>query len=154
AEFHGQPHVLGHPQAEAAVLGRQREPEQAHVGRLLAQDRGDGVRLLDLVLARDHLVADEGTYGPQDLGQLVGVHARIVTSAAAETSGRHPGRMGGVRTVTGEVEPERIGWVLSHEHLLTLAVGPWHDPVETAVAAVRAAGVDTVVDLSPYGDAG
>ncbi|MCX4745718.1 hypothetical protein OG455_09315 [Kitasatospora sp. NBC_01287] len=64
-----------------------------------------------------------------------------------------------VQTVLGPVEPERLGRVLSHEHLLCLTPGPGlgQDPVDTAVAALRgltAYGIDTVVDLSPYGDAG
>lgn len=64
-----------------------------------------------------------------------------------------------VQTVLGPVEPARLGRVLSHEHLLCLAPGPGlgQDPVDLAVAALRglaAYGVDTVVDLSPYGDAG
>ncbi|GAB2700057.1 phosphotriesterase family protein [Kitasatospora kifunensis] len=64
-----------------------------------------------------------------------------------------------VQTVLGPVDPDRLGRVLSHEHLLALAPGPGlaQDPVELAVAALgglAAYGVDTVVDLSPYGDAG
>ncbi|WP_327066215.1 phosphotriesterase family protein [Kitasatospora sp. NBC_01302] len=64
-----------------------------------------------------------------------------------------------VQTVLGPVAPSLLGRVLSHEHLLALTPGPGlaQDPVEQAVAALgglAAYGVDTVVDLSPYGDAG
>jgi phosphotriesterase-related protein len=63
------------------------------------------------------------------------------------------------------VEPERITGVLSHEHLLALTPGPWMtgggDPVEARVALAVSAlgglaeyGLNAVVDLSPYGDAG
>ena len=88
--------------------------------------------------------------------------------------------MGRVHTVTGEVDPGRLGGVLSHEHLLSLLVGPWmsrgypvgpdegarevedaarfaEDQINAAVVALRglpALGVGTIVDLSPYGDAG
>ncbi|MFF7634722.1 phosphotriesterase [Kitasatospora sp. NPDC008050] len=64
-----------------------------------------------------------------------------------------------VQTVLGPVTPDRLGRVLSHEHLLALTPGPGsgQDRVAVAVAALgglAAYGVDTVVDLSPYGDAG
>ena len=82
-----------------------------------------------------------------------------------------------VQTVTGPVDPAALGRVLSHEHLLALTPGPWlsggrrggadgsaeaeaafdREQVALAVAALSglaAYGVDTVVDLSPYGDAG
>jgi predicted metal-dependent phosphotriesterase family hydrolase len=72
-----------------------------------------------------------------------------------------------VQTVLGPVDPALLGRVLSHEHLLALTPGPWLTPggddeftQERVTLAVRALagladyGVDTVVDLSPYGDAG
>jgi predicted metal-dependent phosphotriesterase family hydrolase len=72
-----------------------------------------------------------------------------------------------VQTVLGPMDPARLGRVLSHEHLLALTPGPWLTPggddeftEERVALAVRALagladyGVDTVVDLSPYGDAG
>lgn len=72
--------------------------------------------------------------------------------------------MAHVQTVTGPVDPAELGGVLSHEHLLALAAGPGlgdgplaRQQVALAVAALRglrAHGIGTVVDLSPYGDAG
>lgn len=75
-----------------------------------------------------------------------------------------------VQTVSGPVDPARLGRVLSHEHLLSLSARPGLGPdpadlegafaehqISLAVSAlrgVRAYGVDTLVDLSPYGDAG
>ncbi|MGF1424995.1 phosphotriesterase family protein [Kitasatospora sp. LaBMicrA B282] len=80
-----------------------------------------------------------------------------------------------VQTVLGPVDPAVLGRVLTHEHLLALTPGPWlsggpGDPgaperarrfaaqqVDLAVAALGALadhGFGTVVDLSPYGDAG
>lgn len=82
------------------------------------------------------------------------------------------------RTVRGDVGPGELGRVLSHEHLLALLAGPGllgldpkvsaghHDGDQVAfqdaqvAAAVRALsglrelGFGTIVDLSPYGDAG
>lgn len=74
--------------------------------------------------------------------------------------------MAHVQTVTGAVPPDKLGRVLSHEHLLVLLPGPGlsgggadfdAQQVEAAVTALRglaSQGVGTVVDLSPYGDAG
>lgn len=82
--------------------------------------------------------------------------------------------MAQVRTVNGPVDPAELGGVLSHEHVLALTPGPWlsggprggdrdqaeafaREQVALAVAALsglRAHGIGTVVDLSPYGDAG
>jgi predicted metal-dependent phosphotriesterase family hydrolase len=68
-----------------------------------------------------------------------------------------------IQTVTGPVDPSSIDGVLSHEHLLTLLPGPGfagqsypEQQVDAAVAALAqltGSGVNTVVDLSPYGDA-
>ncbi|MFI9273328.1 phosphotriesterase [Kitasatospora sp. NPDC052896] len=84
--------------------------------------------------------------------------------------------MAHVQTVNGPVDPAELGGVLSHEHLLSLTPGPWlsggprprggergdreafaREQVSLAVSALsglRAHGIRTVVDLSPYGDAG
>lgn len=72
--------------------------------------------------------------------------------------------MAHVQTVTGRADPADLGGVLSHEHLLALAPGPGlgegplaRQQVALAVSALRglrARGIGTVVDLSPYGDAG
>ena len=74
-----------------------------------------------------------------------------------------------VRTVTGTVAPSSLGKVLFHEHLLMVLCGPWQSgrlvdraelhrqQVDAAVAALSGLpelGFGTVVDLSPYGDAG
>jgi predicted metal-dependent phosphotriesterase family hydrolase len=73
-----------------------------------------------------------------------------------------------VQTVTGKIDASELGRVLCHEHLLTLLPGPWlsggvdaagfdEEQVAIAVTAVSglaALGFRTVVDLSPYGDAG
>jgi phosphotriesterase-related protein len=78
-----------------------------------------------------------------------------------------------VQTVLGPVDPDRLGRVLHHEHLLSLTPGPWlsggrsgtadwreqfdREQVEVAVRALgrlRELGIDTVVDLSPYGVVG
>ncbi|GII97904.1 phosphotriesterase-related protein [Sediminihabitans luteus] len=76
---------------------------------------------------------------------------------------------GTVQTVLGPVPASDLGRVLHHEHLLSLTPGAWlsgggddpaliaEDQVERAVGALRgarAAGVGTVVDLSPYGVVG
>ncbi|MEY9932962.1 putative metal-dependent phosphotriesterase family hydrolase [Catenulispora sp. GP43] len=73
------------------------------------------------------------------------------------------------RTVRGDVDPGALGRVLSHEHLLSLLVGPGAlgrdaDAAEfddaqveaavTALSGLRELGFGTVVDLSPYGDVG
>lgn len=85
-----------------------------------------------------------------------------------------------VQTVLGPVQPGEIGRVLHHEHLLSLTPGPWlaggrawhhssrscgdlsdkenaKDQVQRAVEALSglaSLGIDTVVDLSPYGVVG
>jgi predicted metal-dependent phosphotriesterase family hydrolase len=69
-----------------------------------------------------------------------------------------------VRTVTGDVPVAELGRVLTHEHLLCLLPGPGlagpsyvDEQVDAAVTALRGLpelGFRTVVDLSPYGDAG
>ncbi|WP_090357449.1 phosphotriesterase [Mycolicibacterium fluoranthenivorans] len=74
-----------------------------------------------------------------------------------------------IQTVEGTIEPSTLGRVLFHEHLLMVLTGPWHrgrvvDPAEferqqveaavTALSGLRAFGFATVIDLSPYGDAG
>jgi phosphotriesterase-related protein len=89
-----------------------------------------------------------------------------------------------VQTVTGPVDPDQLGRVLSHEHLLTLLPGPGIsvgipsgrnscgcgradpgpadadvdaalvDAAVTALSGLAGQGIGTVVDLSPYGDAG
>jgi predicted metal-dependent phosphotriesterase family hydrolase len=73
------------------------------------------------------------------------------------------------RTVRGDVDPRGLGRVLSHEHLLALLVGPGtsgrrptdaeFDDAKVAAAVealsgLKELGFGTVVDLSPYGDAG
>ncbi|WP_194925723.1 phosphotriesterase family protein [Catenulispora pinisilvae] len=83
------------------------------------------------------------------------------------------------RTVRGDVDPGGLGRVLTHEHLLSLLPGPGvlggpagaaefdaadFDATEfdeariaaavAALSGLRASGFGTVVDLSPYGDAG
>jgi len=75
--------------------------------------------------------------------------------------------MSHVQSVTGEVDANQLGRVLSHEHLLALLPGPGlsgrsaesfdEEQVAAAVSAVsglRSLGFQTVVDLSPYGDVG
>lgn len=89
-----------------------------------------------------------------------------------------------VQTVTGPVPPSAITGILHHEHLLSLTPGPWlsggrphehvapehltftanaadtpyaEDQVRHAVAALsglKELGINTVVDLSPYGVVG
>lgn len=68
-----------------------------------------------------------------------------------------------VSTVAGAVPVEELGRVMMHEHLLSLVPGPWtsgggsDDSVKIAVDALsslKAAGVGTVVDISPYGVVG
>ncbi|MEZ0112038.1 putative metal-dependent phosphotriesterase family hydrolase [Catenulispora sp. EB89] len=73
------------------------------------------------------------------------------------------------RTVRGDVDPRALGRVLSHEHVLALLVGPGpsgrpltdaeFDDAKVAAAVealsgLKELGFGTVVDLSPYGDAG
>ncbi|MGA1837658.1 hypothetical protein VD659_12080 [Herbiconiux sp. 11R-BC] len=74
--------------------------------------------------------------------------------------------MSHVQTVLGPVSAEELGGVLPHEHLLSLVPGPWlsggrsggrPDAIRIAVdalAPLKDAGVDTIVDLSPYGVVG
>lgn len=82
-----------------------------------------------------------------------------------------------VQTVQGPVDPAALTGVLHHEHLLSLTPGPWlsggrtsggadtaslreqHDADQVAVAVralaqLPALGINTVVDLSPYGVVG
>ncbi len=68
-----------------------------------------------------------------------------------------------VQTVLGPVPADALGRVMVHEHLLSLVPGPWlsggssDDRVDLAVRALSslaAAGVGTVVDISPYGVVG
>jgi predicted metal-dependent phosphotriesterase family hydrolase len=65
-----------------------------------------------------------------------------------------------VQTVTGPVDPGRLGRVLTHEHLGSLVPGPWlsggagDHSAELAVGAlarVSELGFRTVVDLTPIG---
>lgn len=73
------------------------------------------------------------------------------------------------RTVRGDVDPRALGRVLSHEHVLALLVGPGpsgRPPTDAefddakvaaaveALSGLKELGFGTVVDLSPYGDAG
>lgn len=77
--------------------------------------------------------------------------------------------MGSIHTVLGPVPSDPLGAVMHHEHLLSLTPGPWlsggHDgpqqfeehQISLAVASLsrlRTLGVDTIVDLSPYGVVG
>jgi hypothetical protein len=71
--------VLGQREAQAAVLGRERVPEQAHVRGRLADVGRDRVGVLDLVLARDDPVADEHPDRVQDVGELSSFHDRQVS---------------------------------------------------------------------------
>ncbi len=60
------------------MLGGQREAEEAELGRLLAQPRGDLVVLLDRGLGGHDLVAHEAPDLAQDLAEVVGVHQSVV----------------------------------------------------------------------------
>jgi phosphotriesterase-related protein len=85
--------------------------------------------------------------------------------------------MAHVQTVSGPVDPSALTGILHHEHLLSLTPGPWlsggragdvtdaaalraqhdEDQVACAVGALAqlpALGINTVVDLSPYGVVG
>lgn len=68
--------------------------------------------------------------------------------------------MGYVQTVLGPVPPDDLGRVMPHEHLLSLAPGPWLNGGQGDSRAALAAGAmrglselgfRTVVDLTPYG---
>jgi predicted metal-dependent phosphotriesterase family hydrolase len=68
--------------------------------------------------------------------------------------------MATVNTVLGPVAPERLGRVLTHEHLLSLLPGPWlsggtrdsgADVAVEALMSVKNHGFGTVVDQTPYG---
>lgn len=74
--------------------------------------------------------------------------------------------MANIRTVLGPIEASQAHGVLHHEHLLSLTPGSWllggggdfdvHQ-IQLAVEALRpliAHGINTVVDLSPYGVVG
>ncbi|WP_291042679.1 hypothetical protein [Herbiconiux sp.] len=83
-------------------------------------------------------------------------------SAPQVDSGR-PVASAQVQTVLGPVPADSLGRVMVHEHLLSLVPGPWQsggaadDRVDLAVRALSslaAAGVGTVVDISPYGVVG
>ncbi|OZM75461.1 phosphotriesterase [Pseudonocardia sp. MH-G8] len=73
--------------------------------------------------------------------------------------------MAHIQTVLGPVDAAGVTGILPHEHLLSLTPGGWlsgggtsdEDQVTTAVGALRGLrelGIDTVVDLSPYGVVG
>ncbi len=79
-----------------------------------------------------------------------------------------------VQTVLGAVDPQSLGRIMHHEHLVSLVPGPWlsggratSTPADTAragyegdddhviravgaLSGLKALGIDTVVDLSPY----
>ncbi|BDZ54022.1 phosphotriesterase family protein [Agromyces marinus] len=68
-----------------------------------------------------------------------------------------------VMTVRGPVASTELGRIMPHEHLLSLAPGPWQtagtrdDRIDLAVGALAGLadhGFGTVVDLSPYGVVG
>ncbi|WP_137845916.1 aryldialkylphosphatase [Microbacterium sp. 2FI] len=78
-----------------------------------------------------------------------------------------------IQTVLGPLPPSAVGRILHHEHLGALVPGPWlsggapigadeteyaqEDVIERAVGALATLagyGIDTVVDLSPYGVVG
>lgn len=65
--------------------------------------------------------------------------------------------------VLGKISPEELGYVMGHEHLLSLTPGPWlnggnyNDEIDLAINAVKSLpnrGFNTIVDLSPYGVVG
>jgi len=74
AELHRQPDLLGHGEAETAVLLGDGIAEQPHGRGLLPEPVGDLVGLLDLVLGRDDLLADERADCVEDRRELVGLH--------------------------------------------------------------------------------
>ena len=82
AELDGHPDLLGHRQAEPAVLRRQRVAVQAHLLGLGDQPGRDLIGLVDAGLGRQHLTPDEPA---QQAEQLVEVglvhHAPSVTSS-------------------------------------------------------------------------
>jgi hypothetical protein len=78
AELEGRLDVLGHRDAQAAVLLRQRVAEQPHVGRPCAQLVGDAVLVLDALLERHDDLPDQLPDGVPDLAEVLGVHAALV----------------------------------------------------------------------------
>jgi hypothetical protein len=68
AELYGEPHLLVHGQAEAAVLGGQGVTVQAHLLGLLDQPGGNLVGLVDAGFGGHHLAPDERA---QQVEQLV-----------------------------------------------------------------------------------
>src|SRR5918993_626050 len=98
AELEGELDVLGHRDAEAAVLLGQGVPEQPHVGGPGPEVVGDAVLVLDLVLARDDGLADQLANGVPDLAEVSSIHAAIVTRAAPRrTAGVRERRRGGLQ---------------------------------------------------------
>src|SRR5690606_15228672 len=74
AELEGELHLLVHAETQSAVLLGEREAEEPHCCRLPAQLIGDRVELLDLLLPRNHLLADELAHGLEDVGEFVALH--------------------------------------------------------------------------------
>lgn len=71
--------------------------------------------------------------------------------------------MGTVQNENGVIDSSELGFVLPHEHLLSLTPGAWttggdeNHSIEIAVGALsqlKKLGVKTVYDLSPYGVVG
>lgn len=94
------------------------------------------------------------------LAQTAAGIAAIVRPATAQAANARPGRAGIAQTVLGPLDASRLGCTLPHEHI---ADGPYFlnkwpgggraDFVAAAVEKlkpVRAAGIDTIVDLTTY----
>ena len=107
AELEGELHVLAHGDAEAAVLLRQRVPEQPHLGGLGAQLLGDAVLVLDLLLERDDGFADEVAHGVPDLAEVFSVHVVIVAHVAAAGSRTRRCKLNGVKRLRSVVNALR-----------------------------------------------
>lgn len=103
------------------------------------------------------------------VGAVAAATSFRIARAARATANEHAPKVvqaGVVETVLGPLDTSKLGFTLSHEHLAdaTYYLGKWPkgwagraEFVARAVEKlklVRAAGVSTIVDLSPYDDAG
>src|SRR5215471_15709081 len=83
-------------------------------------------------------------------------------AGVSQAAGVQPGRAGMAQTVLGPLDASKLGFTLAHEHIadapdvLNRWPKAWGGRTEFVVKAVeqlkavRAAGISTIVDLTPY----
>lgn len=90
-------------------------------------------------------------------GIVAAASVRIVHAAEATKDGLQVARAGVVETVLGPLDVSKLGFTLSHEHVCFFPHERFSDRTVAAARMVdklkeaKAAGVDTIIDLSPFG---